>query len=109
MNLLVPDNKLLAMCRSKSVAVQELGESLGKRLIQRVSELMAANSMDDFRAAHGPEIVVCNAPPPPTFEVQVRDSLNLLLRPIDETVFNEATQVMDWTLITDIELIRIAR
>lgn len=109
MNILVPDNKLLEMCRSKKIAVRELGESVGKKLIQRVSELMAADSMDDFRTAHASGVLICTAPPPPTFQVHIQDSLNLLLRPVDRTLFNESTQIMDWTLVTDIELLKIAR
>jgi len=109
MLIIVPDSKLRAACQCRKLAIREFGNPAGCRLIQRVCELMAADSMDDFRNAHVSEVTIGDPPPDTTIQVHVKDSLNLVLRPVCAPTPDDSAQAMNWAAIKEIELLTIAR
>jgi hypothetical protein len=101
MTILVHDATLRELCTSRGAATHKLGSSVGTKLIQRICELRAVNSIQEFQKFYARGIYQESPPPDPTFKVRIWDTVSLLIRPATPTQSN------DWTTIKEIELVKL--
>lgn len=76
------------------------------RIIQRVSELMAASTLADLDRHEAVNLQVISPPPKPLFTMDLLDSGRLIFTPSSAVSVNEHGQ-MPWECITSVELISI--
>lgn len=104
----VCNTTMLSVLRRAAATALECSqkERQSLRIIQRVSELMAAATLADLDRHEAVNLQVISPPPKPLFTMDLLDSARLIFAPSCAVSVNEHGQ-MSWECITSVELISI--
>lgn len=109
MKVVCPD-QLLSVLRLETRKLHDLSidSDESDKLIQRVSELMAAESLEDFTSYGSANLQLIAPPPEPRFKMQIQTKLNLIFSPQIEVALTDQTTI-DLNLVRSIHLIGLER
>jgi len=107
MDIYFKTKKLQKICSTKSLAVKELGQKGGKKLMQRLSELNAAITLSDISHLPPPRLHELSGNRKGQFSVDLDHPYRLLFIPANESTPMRDDGGMDKEKIDQIEITEI--
>lgn len=109
MKVVCPD-QLLSVLRLETRKLHEVSidSDESAKLIQRVSELMAAESLEDFTSYDSANLQLIAPPPEPRFKMQIQTKLNLIFSPHIDVALTDQTKI-ELKSVRSINLIGLER
>ena len=107
MDIYFKTKKLQKICSTKKAAVKELGQSGGKKLMQRLSELSAATTLSDISYLPPPRLHELSGNRKGQFSVDLEHPYRLLFIPANEPIPMRDDGGMNKDKIDQIEITEI--
>ena len=109
MKVVCPD-QLLSVLRLETRKLHDISidSDESDKLIQRVSELMAAESLEDFTSYDSVNLQLIAPPPEPRFKMQIHTKLKLIFSPQIEVALTDQTTI-ELNSVRSINLIGLER
>lgn len=101
-------SKLQKLCSTERAAVQKFGPASAKKLMQRLQELDAAESLADIARVPPPRCHELTGNRKEQLSVDLQHPYRLLFIPANDPVPKTADGGLDWEKVTEIEIIEIA-
>lgn len=99
--------KLQKICSTHDFALKKLGQTRGKKLMQRMAELKAATNLQDISRLPPSRLHELTGNKKRVFSVDLEHPYRLLFKPINVCVALKQDGGLDKTKITEIEIIDI--
>jgi plasmid maintenance system killer protein len=100
--------RLQKECSTKREAVRAHGQHCGRRLMQRMNELSAAATLADVATLPGPRCHELTGGRKGQLSVDLQHPYRLLFIPANDPVPRKPDGGLDWSKVTEIEIIEIA-
>ncbi|MBT3178366.1 MAG: killer suppression protein [Desulfobacula sp.] len=107
MDIFFRTKKLQKICSTRKVAIKELGANGGSKLMQRMAELNAANSLEDISHLPPHRLHELTGERKGQFSVDLKHPFRLLFIPINEPLPQKEDGGLDKTKIDEIQIIDI--
>ncbi|MCW5202271.1 type II toxin-antitoxin system RelE/ParE family toxin [Desulfobulbus sp. US4] len=108
MDIYFKRKKLQKICSEKKIAVKELGAKRAQKLMQRMMELSAAESLSDISIYPPARCHELSGDRKGQLSVDLGHPYRLLFIPADDQVLKKKDGGLDKTAISSIEIIEIA-
>ena len=100
--------KLHKACNSSTEAIRTFGPERGKKLMQRLSELAAANTLNDISRLPPARCHELTGDRQGPLSVDLGHPYRLLFVPAHDPIPKKAAGGLDWSAVTEIEVIEVA-
>ena len=107
MDILFASAKLRRVCSSRKEAVRRYGPVGGKRLMQRLDDLRAADNLELLRHLPQARCHELTGNLRGLLSVDLHHPYRLLLRPANEPVPRNPDGGLDWARVTAVEIVKV--
>lgn len=108
MVILFDDNKLAKICNSSKELNRKYGSISGNKILQRLSELNACDSLADMKHIPGARCHELHENRKGQFAVDLKHPRRLIFKPSNPENCRKADGGLNWALIEEITIIEIA-